>query len=184
MTKPSIDMLKIGISALKKNNKKVEKWQKTFDEMFNGHFVPTYDEVLATAIIKMLEVAYDDKDEVISWWIYEQDFGLKCKDEPAMWDNNHNPIHLRNIEELYNYLVKNNIKSNKPKYEDFDIKDLSLDDLIKEDINKKIYEEDINKKIYDAFIFNNKPRVIFGDKKSTSDKIDDIEDILFRFIKL
>lgn len=174
MTKPSIDMLKIGISALKKNNKKVEKWQKTFDEMFNGHFVPTYDEVLATAIIKMLEVAYDDKNEVISWWIYEQDFGLKCKDEPAMWDNNHNPIHLRNIEELYNYLVKNDINSNKPKYEDFDIKDLSLDDLIKQD----------NKNIYDAWIFNNKPRVIFGDNKPTSNKIDNIEDILFRFIKL
>lgn len=106
MTKPTIDLLKIGITALKKQYEKEEKWQKTFNEMFDGHLVPQFSSDLENAIIKMLEVAYNDKDGTISWWIYEQEFGKKCREIPAMWDKDGNPIHLRNIDELYKFLIE------------------------------------------------------------------------------
>ena len=105
MNKPTVDLLKIGITALKKQHNKEEKWYSTFKEMFDGHLVPQFAGDLEEAIVKMLEIAYNDKNGTISWWIYEQEFGQKCKEEPAMWDNN-GPIPLRNIDELYNCLIK------------------------------------------------------------------------------
>ena len=41
MVKPTIEALKIGINAIKHSQQKQDKWQKTFNEMFNGHFVST-----------------------------------------------------------------------------------------------------------------------------------------------
>ena len=111
MTKPTVDLLKIGITALKKQYEKEEKWKKTFNEMFDGHLVPQFSSDLENAIIKMLQIAYNDKTETISWWIYEQEFGKKCKEKPAMWDKDGNPIHLRNIDELYKFLIEDGFQT-------------------------------------------------------------------------
>lgn len=109
MNKPTIDLLKIGITALKKQRGKEESWQKTFNEMFDGHFVSQYSTELECAIIKMLEIAYNDQTQTISWWVYEQDFGKKCKEKPAMWDKE-GAVNLRNIDELYAFLIKDGFK--------------------------------------------------------------------------
>lgn len=152
MNKPTIDLLKIGITALKKQRNKEDKWQKTFNEMFDGHFVPQYSTDLELAIVKMLEVAYKDSFGTISWWIYEQDFGQECKDKPAMWLADKTPINLRNIDELYAYLIKENFsdkkqpsKENKKQEKEKESAPIekSLEDLMEDLLNSLC--EDINK---------------------------------------
>lgn len=139
MTKPTVDLLKIGITALKKQYEKEEKWQKTFNEMFDGHLVPQFSSDLENAILKMLKFVYNDKDDTISWWIYEQDFGQKCKEKPAMWDADGTPIQLRNIDELYKFLIKYDFNDE----ETDETIDLSnIDNTKKEDFDKQ-YIDDI-----------------------------------------
>jgi hypothetical protein len=150
---PTIDMLKIGLTALKKQRNKEDKWQKTFNEMFDGHFVPQYATDLEIAIIKMLEIAYKDRYETISWWVYEQDFGQNCKEKPALWLEDKTPVNLRNIDELYDYLVKeasrgetkttNNKETPKEETKEMDFTDI-LANLIKDwaDVSQeKVIEE-------------------------------------------
>ena len=39
---PSIDVLKIGINAIQQMQEREERWDKTFQEMYNGTSVPDY----------------------------------------------------------------------------------------------------------------------------------------------
>ena len=43
---PSLNFLETAVNALKAVDKQEEKWQNTFNEMFDGHFVPQYNNVL------------------------------------------------------------------------------------------------------------------------------------------
>lgn len=146
------ELLKIAIDTLKKHHEKQQRWQDTFNEMFDGHFVPTYSDDLENVIIKALETIYSDEYEIISWWIYEQDFGEKCKEKPAMWDNN-GPINLRNIDELHEYLIQNmenleeSIITNFDKQNE-DIKKNSSDNYQKIDENYRFLFETIFGKIH------------------------------------
>jgi hypothetical protein len=199
MNKPAIDMLKIGLTALKKQRKKEEKWQNAFNEMFDGHFVPQYSYALEDAIVRMLELIYRDEYQTISWWIYEQDFGQKCKDAPALWLEDKTPVNLRNIYELYDYLITQNfkeesklddIKYNQPKKESSDKEqEINLVDIlcsaienITKDSVKKVEEKN---KAYkksndiDLDILNDgRTRVIYGniDIKSVGDIINSLLD--------
>lgn len=153
------ELLKIAINTLKKHHEKQQRWQDTFNEMFDGHFVPTYSDDLEGVIIKALETIYSDEYEIISWWIYEQDFGEKCKEKPAMWDNN-GPINLRNIDELHEYLIQNmeNLEDNEKNEEESittnfdkqnkDIKENSSDNYQKIDENYRFLFETIFGKIH------------------------------------
>ena len=141
MTKPTVDLLKIGITALKKQYEKEEKWQKTFKEMFDGHLVPQFSSDLENAILKMLKIAYNDKNETISWWIYEQKFGKKCRVTAAMWDADGKPIHLRNIDELYKFLIEDGFGE---KETDGTIDKSNLYNTKKEDFDKKYEDEILN----------------------------------------
>lgn len=54
-------------------------------------------------VVKLLENMFNDKD-VISWWLYEKDYG---QDESLkMWDEFGNEIDVSTAEKLYDYLVK------------------------------------------------------------------------------
>ena len=139
------ELLKIAIDTLKKYHEKQQRWQDTFNEMFDGHFVPTYSDDLENVIIKALETIYSDEYEIISWWIYEQDFGEKCKEKPAMWDNN-GPINLRNIDELHEYLIQN--MENLEDKQNEDIKKTSSDNYQKIDENYRFLFETIFGKIH------------------------------------
>lgn len=99
--KPTIEPLKIGIAAIKKSHRKMERWQKTFDEMFNGHFVPEYNNVLETALIDVLKRTYNDTS-TLDWWIYEMEFGSKAV-KGAMSDENGKNIPMRTVKDLYHY---------------------------------------------------------------------------------
>lgn len=138
MTKPTVDLLKIGITALKKQYEKEEKWQRTFNEMFDGHLVPQFSSDLENAILKMLKIAYNDRNQTIYWWIYEQEFGKKCKEKPAMWDADGTPIQLRNIDELYKFLIEDGF-GEKETDETIDLSNLY--NTKKEDSDKQYHNE-------------------------------------------
>ena len=105
---PSIDALKIGIKAIKEQDKKERRWEKTFDEMLDGRFICCTSQTLNTALLKVLEIMYrDEEEQIISWWIYETDCG-KRKDF-HIYDGG-GVIPTDTVEDLYNYLIKYHFK--------------------------------------------------------------------------
>ena len=79
---PSLEFLTTAIDALKKSREQVDRWQDTFDEMFDGHLVPMYTSSLEAAIIKMVELAFNDKPHpeygsMFSWWVYDCELGTR-----------------------------------------------------------------------------------------------------------
>lgn len=107
---PSIDVLKIGVEAIQKMTEKQEKWDKTFQEMYNGTSIPVYFDTAFTAIIKMIETVYNDPEgrygSHISWWIWETDCG-KNKAADSVFDTETGEhIPMRTIEDVYNYYIK------------------------------------------------------------------------------
>lgn len=121
MTKPSIEPLKIAIKAIQEQDKKERRWEKTFDEMLDGRFICCPSETIHTALVKVLEIIYrDEKEQLISWWMYEKDFG-KRKDFNIY--ENGGVVPTDTVEDLYNYLIKYHFSE-----EDDEI--LNLDKLI------------------------------------------------------
>lgn len=118
MNKPSIEPLKIAIKALKEQDKKERKWEKTFNEMFDGRFISQMSIILNTAICKMLTEIYHDTDDIIGWWMFEKDFGKK-KDF-NMWDKDHKIIPMNTVEDLYNALMDFYFPEEEIKYEYID----------------------------------------------------------------
>ena len=54
-------------------------------------------------VVKLLQNIFNDK-EIISWWIYEKDYG---QDESLkMWDEFGNEVDVSTAEKLYDYLIK------------------------------------------------------------------------------
>jgi hypothetical protein len=108
-------ILTIGITALKESDQNVNKWQKTFNEMFDGHFVPTYDSKTSGAIIKMIELLFDEpQDSILSWWIYEMDYGERVT-ENSFVDENGVPIPIKTIDDIFNFYKKSiECKKNEP----------------------------------------------------------------------
>ena len=113
MMKPTIEPLKIGVAALYKAHQQMEKWQKTFDEMSNGHFVPAYNEILETALVDVLQKMYNDTD-TLGWWIYEMEFGTKAG-KGSMTDKNGQKIPMRTVEDLYRYYEKYTLNQKRKK---------------------------------------------------------------------
>lgn len=56
--------------------------------------------VLVDQIVKLLEISTGDKDEWISWWCFEKDFGRY--DDLVAYDENKNVIPTSTIQDLYN----------------------------------------------------------------------------------
>ena len=59
-----------------------------------------------TDVVYLLDLMFDDyeNDNVLSWWIYEKDYGRRK--DIKMWDGESNEIDLSTPEKLYDYLVK------------------------------------------------------------------------------
>ena len=57
-------------------------------------------------IIDLLCTIFNDHD-IISWWIYELDFGRSYKKGCITEDNGNTIIDLSTSEKLYDYLIKN-----------------------------------------------------------------------------
>ncbi len=109
---PSIDVLKIGIKAIQDMQKLEEKWDKTFQEMYDGHAVPQYFNIPMQAICKMIEKTYNDEPgeygSHISWWVWETDCGKKALADSVTNTKTGESIPMRTIEDVYSYYVKYN----------------------------------------------------------------------------
>lgn len=112
---PSIDVLKIGVTAIQEMMEKEDRWDKTFQEMYNGTSVPDYFSTPYSAICKMIEATYNDtpgpNGSHISWWIWEADCGRNLKLADSVTDvKTGKNIPMRTIEDVYNYYIKYNFK--------------------------------------------------------------------------
>lgn len=57
-----------------------------------------------TTVVRLLKMMFNDHDDLISWWIYEKDYGRKK--EIRLWDGCSNEIDLSTAEKMYDYLVQ------------------------------------------------------------------------------
>lgn len=108
---PSIEPLRKGIKAIREHSEKMNRWHKTFDEMFDGYPVYQGDWDLVSSIIDLLKVIYKEKtdDDVISWWIYEKDFGRRT-DLNMFKEDTEEIIPSNTIEDIYRYLIEYNFE--------------------------------------------------------------------------
>lgn len=68
------------------------------------HFLGATDVV--DDIINILQIIFEDaEDEMISYWVFELDFGRKWT-ENSVTDSYGHPIKLQTSDDLYNYLTK------------------------------------------------------------------------------
>lgn len=97
-----------AINALKKQLDHDESFGKSMEDAFPGSYAPIYDNhYLWEATIRLLEIATNDTNNTIEWWIYETKFGT----EPNMniiekRDGEDVSVSLSTAKELYNYLKK------------------------------------------------------------------------------
>lgn len=106
---PGITPLRLGLKAIEEHYKKMEKWQSTFNEMFDGFAHYSGDDELVSSIIEILKFMYKEnyEDDIISWWIYEKDFG-KRKEFNVYNSNTKEIIPTDTVEDIYRYLIEHN----------------------------------------------------------------------------
>ena len=83
------------------NNKARQLNDAIVSDFFNASSLSISHE---TVVVKLLENMFEDKDNTISWWIYEKDYGRNYK----IGDMSVNDvgIDLTTPEKLYDYLIK------------------------------------------------------------------------------
>lgn len=93
------------LESIKKHRERETKFIEGLDALSPG----TYNDTLLyssyeSLVVELLQEAMDDKDEIISFFIYEMDFG---KENPKIsLLLNEQPIWLPDSEALYNFLTK------------------------------------------------------------------------------
>ena len=99
-----INKMKVTDDFVNEINDKTRQLRETLDDSFvdffdgNSLFVAHTD-----LVVKLLENMFNDNN-IISWWIYELDYGRQYKDG-CIQDENGNNIDLSTSEKLYEYLV-------------------------------------------------------------------------------
>lgn len=101
---PSINPLKIGLKALEITEARKNKWEHTFNEMFETQMIySSYTKDLERALIKILQLIYHDTD-IIERWIVEYNFGrgtYSCSEQKIV-----NDFPLKTVEEMYEYFIQ------------------------------------------------------------------------------
>ena len=88
------------------NNKARQLNDAIVSDFFNASSLSISHE---TVVVKLLENMFEDKDNTISWWIYEKDYGRNYK----IGDMSVNDvgIDLTTPEKLYDYLLEEKKKN-------------------------------------------------------------------------
>ena len=98
-----IDKLKEVNDFVNETNDKARKLNDAIiSDFFNASSLSISHE---TIVVKLLKNMFNDKD-ILSWWIYDLDYGSKYKDG-CITENNGTIIDLSTPEKLYDYLIKN-----------------------------------------------------------------------------
>lgn len=101
-----INKMKVTDDFVNEINDKTRQLRETLDDSFvdffdgNSLFVAHTD-----LVVKLLENMFNDND-LISWWIFELDYGRKYT-EGCVSDCDGNNIDISTAEKLYDYLVEN-----------------------------------------------------------------------------
>lgn len=83
-------------------NNKAKKLEDAIEsDFFNASSLSISHE---TIVVRLLKMMFDDHDDLISWWIYEKDYGKK--EEIRLWDGCSNEVDLSTPEKLYDYLIE------------------------------------------------------------------------------
>ena len=98
-----LETFKKIIEAIRKQQEKELKFCKALDEMVDGNFVPEMSVDILMALLDCLQDIFNDKDNWISWWLYERDGN---KDMTAYYKNG-KEIKLDTAEDLYKFLKSN-----------------------------------------------------------------------------
>jgi hypothetical protein len=80
------------------------KFGEALEPFFDDASLVTYKNKLITVCCDMLKNIFNDKDDWISWWMWEKDFGTKSLDAK---EADGTPIKLDSIKDLYNFLIYN-----------------------------------------------------------------------------
>lgn len=101
----------------------IESYKKSFDftdelnKLFDRYDCDgeIYPPIGSEDVVTLLEFIFDDRDEWISYWIFELDFGKEYEDGYVQGRNGE-IIPLRTPEDLYAFLI-DNYRSNHPDVE-------------------------------------------------------------------
>ena len=91
------------IKAIRKQSDKEFKFCDALDKIVDGRFIPQMSTDILEALFDCLKDVFDDKDDWISWWLYERD-GDKSM---TAYYKNDKEIKLDTIEDLYKFLKSN-----------------------------------------------------------------------------
>jgi len=91
------------IKAINKQNEKEHKFCDALEEMIDGNFVPQMSTDILTTLLECLKDVFDDKDDWISWWLYERDGNKSMK----AYNKDKTEIKLDTAEDLYKFLKQN-----------------------------------------------------------------------------
>ena len=84
---------------IKKQSEKVHKFSSAIEEMSDGFIVFDNDNLYLSSLIEVLREVMNDKDDFISWWLYEDV-------EKVIWLDDGTRIELNTAEDLYDYLLR------------------------------------------------------------------------------
>ena len=91
-----VDVLK----NIQKQEKRVSKFSKALGEICDGHPVFDTDNLYLKSLLDILKVTFDDRDDYITWWLWEDV-------EKKVWLQDGVEIDLKTPEKLYDFLVDN-----------------------------------------------------------------------------
>ena len=84
------------------NNKARELDEAIESDFFNAMSLSISHESI---VVKLLEKIFNDKEGIISWWLYEIDYGRGYEDG-CFIDEDRSYIDVSTSEKLYDYLIK------------------------------------------------------------------------------
>jgi len=92
------------IKAIRKQSDKEFKFCDALDKIVDGRFIPQMSTDILEALFDCLKDVFDDKDDWISWWMYERDGNNK---KMKAYHKDKTEIKLDTAEDLYKFLKKN-----------------------------------------------------------------------------
>lgn len=99
MTRKQFKEIMNEIIELEKVEEEITTAFRKLDDDFNFISFGRYSNL----IIKCLEIAMNDKDEWIQYWVYELDYGTKAKEDSVQDEDGIN-IPIKTLDDLYNIL--------------------------------------------------------------------------------
>ena len=103
------------INNIIKQSEKMDRFSRALEEVADGYVVFDSNNLYLESLLQVLNIALDDKDDYISWWLYEDV-------EKVVWCGD-KAIDLSTPEKLYDFLTENKKADNTSDEKDIELKD-------------------------------------------------------------